>query len=57
MDTFPSLEEWFELFSSSLPSNHSISSCFLADFWEKEDVYIKVMQNTTIDDQKLVAKL
>ena len=51
MDTFPSLEEWLELFSSSLPSNHSISSCFLADFWEKEDVYIKVMQNTTIDDQ------
>lgn len=50
-DLFPSQKEWLESYSSFLPSNHSISSCFLADFWEKEDVYVKVMQNTTIGEE------
>lgn len=50
-DNFPSMEQWRSLFSSSLPSNHSISSSSLADFWDKEDVFVKHMQNTTTDDQ------
>lgn len=47
---FPSKEQWSQCFSSLLPSQHAISSSFLADFWSKEDVYVKVMQNTSIDE-------
>lgn len=49
--SFPSHEEWSQMLPNFLPSQHSISSCFLADFWDKEDIYVKVMQNTTIDEQ------
>ena len=49
-NNFPSQAEWF---SSALPSQHSISSCFLADFWEKEEVYVKCMQSTTVNENSL----
>ena len=50
ISAFPSIEKWQHIFSSSIPSQHAISGCFLAEFWWKE-VYTKFMQNTTISDQ------
>ena len=51
ISSFPSIEKWQHIFSSSIPSQHAISGCFLAEFWLKEEVYTKLMQNTTIGDQ------
>ena len=50
---FPDLYVWRQQFSSHLPCNHSVSSCFLADFWSKESLYTQCMQNTTLDDDNL----
>ena len=50
---FTTVSSWKKCFSSILPSNHSISSCFLADFWSKESVYVRCMQDTTVDDINL----
>lgn len=46
--TFPSFTEWQQMFSSPLPSLHAMSGCFLQDFWGKEAIYRKCMQNTSI---------
>ena len=48
--SFPAHEAWLHWFSPILPSHHSISSCFLTDFWDKETVYVKCMQNTSVDE-------
>ena len=46
---FPSLEEWQKCFTSSLPSQHAATGCFLQDFWTKEARYTKCMEETSID--------
>ena len=51
--SFPTAPAWQQHFSAPLPSNHALSSCFLAEFWSKESVYVQCMQNTTVDDDNL----
>ena len=48
--SFPTAPAWQQHFSAPLPSNHALSSCFLAEFRLKESVYVQCMQNTTVDD-------
>lgn len=36
--SFPAALAWQQYFSAPLPSNHTLSSCFLAEFWSKESV-------------------
>ena len=48
---FPTLDIWRSCFSSSLPSMHALSSCFLADFWTKDKAYTQCMRNTTINEE------
>ena len=50
---FPNVPAWRQHFSAPLPSNHSLASSFLADFWSKESIYIQCMQTTTVDDDNL----
>ena len=50
--SFPSLNEWQHHFLSTLPSLHAVSGCFLEDFWGKEAMYRKCMQNTSIQDDE-----
>ena len=51
--SFPTAPAWQQHFSAPLPSNHALSSCFLAEFWSKESLYVQCMQNTTVDDNNL----
>ena len=44
----PSFEEWISHVPSIAPSRHSISSCFLLQFWEKEHLYLKHMQSMSL---------
>lgn len=42
--SFPSLVKW--------SSPHAVSGCFLEDFWEKEAIYRRCMQNTTVNEDQ-----
>ena len=44
----PSFEDWISHVPSIAPSRHSISSCFLLQFWEKEHLYLKHMQTMSV---------
>lgn len=46
---FPSLTEWQPKISSALPTPHAVSGCFLEDFWEKESLYKRCMQMTSVN--------
>lgn len=48
--SFPSLDAWEGCFPNVLPSIHALSGCFLADFWNKDCIYTRCMQNMTIDE-------
>ena len=46
---FPTYEEWEREHSSHFPSRHSISGCFMFDFWNKEKLYTCHTQLTSFD--------
>ena len=48
-NSIPSFEEWMSHVPSNAPSRHSISSCFLLQFWEKEHLYLKHMQSMSLE--------
>ena len=46
-----SFEQWGKLFPSATPGWHLIKTCFQIDFAQKGDLYVKHMQQMTINDQ------
>ena len=48
-NSIPSFKEWMSHVPSNAPSRHSISSCFLLQFWEKEHLYLKHMQSMSLE--------
>ena len=49
---FPTYEEWEREHSSHFPSRHSISGCFMFDFWNKEKLYTCHTQLTSFDSNE-----
>lgn len=47
---FPSYEQWASFLPAIAPSRHAISACFLSSFWERQFLFEKHMQHTTITD-------
>ena len=48
---FPSYEQWCSFLPATAPSQHAITGCFLASFWEKHSLFEKHMQYTTITEK------
>ena len=52
VDEFPTYEEWCSFLPATAPSRHAITGCFLASFWERNSLFDKHMQCTTIPDEE-----
>ena len=48
---FPSFDNWKAHLPTLSPSKHAIAGCFLSSFWEKEKVYEKHMQHTSLTEE------
>ena len=46
---FPSFEEWSGHSPSIAPTRHFVSACFLLQFWEREGLYCRHMQELSIN--------
>jgi hypothetical protein len=48
---FPSFDDWKAHLPTLTPSRHAIAGCFLSSFWEKDKMYEKHMQCTSLTEE------